>query len=47
MRLLGAGIDARTITDALGQSSEQMARHYSRDAGLRIKMHLVAVSSPT
>ena len=32
------GFDTRTIADALGHSSENMARHYSRDADLTKKM---------
>lgn len=32
------GFDDRTIADALGQSTETMARHYSRDADLTRKM---------
>ena len=33
-----AGCDDRTIADALGQKTEDMARHYSRSADLRRKM---------
>jgi integrase len=32
------GFDDRTIADALGQKTDAMARHYSRDANLRKKM---------
>lgn len=32
------GFDYRTIADALGQKTEAMARHYTRDADLRKKM---------
>ena len=32
------GFDARTIADALGQKTEDMARYYSRDADLRRSM---------
>jgi integrase len=35
------GFDERTIADALGQKSETMARHYSRDADLTEKMAAV------
>jgi integrase len=33
-----AGLDERTIADALGQKTIEMARHYSRGANLRSKM---------
>ena len=38
------GFDERTIADALGQKSESMARHYSRDADLTQKMTTVVES---
>jgi hypothetical protein len=38
------GFDERTIADALGQKSESMARHYSRDADLTRKMETVVES---
>lgn len=36
------GFDERTIADALGQKTDSMARHYSRDADLSRKMTAVA-----
>ncbi len=36
------GFDDRTIADVLGQKTEHMARHYSRDADLTQKMATVA-----
>lgn len=39
-----AGHDERTIADALGQSSIEMARHYAKGADLRPKMRLVVAS---
>lgn len=38
------GHDERTIADALGQRTIEMARHYARGADLRRKMHIVASS---
>jgi integrase len=38
------GFDERTIADALGQKSESMARHYTRDADLTQKMTTVVES---
>ena len=38
------GFDERTIADALGQKSESVARHYSRDADLTRKMAAVVES---
>ena len=38
------GFDERTIADALGQKSESMARHYSRDADLTRIMTTVVES---
>jgi integrase len=35
------GFDSRTIADALGQATEEMARHYSRDADRARKMRAV------
>jgi hypothetical protein len=36
------GFDERTIADTLGQKTDSMARHYSRDADLSRKMTAVA-----
>jgi integrase len=38
------GFDERTIADALGQKTIEMARHYSRGADLRPKMRGVAAA---
>ena len=38
------GFDDRTIADALGQSTEAMARHYSKRANRRQKMAKVVLS---
>lgn len=38
------GFDNQTIADALGQKTDNMARHYSRDADLSSKMAKVAAS---
>ena len=32
------GFDTKTVADYLGQATEKMARHYSRDANLTRKM---------
>lgn len=39
-----AGADERTIADALGQKTIEMARHYAQGADLRRKMHGVVAS---
>lgn len=39
-----AGFDERTIADALGQKTIEMARHYARGADLRPKMRSVAAA---
>ncbi|MBW0004061.1 MAG: tyrosine-type recombinase/integrase [Hyphomicrobiales bacterium] len=39
-----AGHDERTIADALGQKTLEMARHYARDADPRRKMTVVVTS---
>jgi integrase len=39
-----SGCDERTIADALGQKTVEMARHYSKGADLRGKMHGVVKS---
>jgi integrase len=39
-----AGADERTIADALGQKTIEMARHYARGADLREKMHGVVAN---
>jgi integrase len=39
-----AGADERTIADALGQKTIEMARHYARGADLKIKMRGVVAS---
>jgi len=36
-----SGADERTIADALGQKTIEMARHYAQDADLRRKMNVV------
>jgi integrase len=41
------GCDERTIADALGQKTIEMARHYARGADLRSKMRDVAASLDT
>jgi hypothetical protein len=38
------GFDERTIADALGQKTIDMARHYARGADLRPKMHGVVAA---
>ena len=37
----GGGFDERTIADALGQKTIEMARHYARGADLKRKMRAV------
>ena len=39
-----SGADDRTIADALGQKTTDMARHYAKGADLRRKMHGVVAS---
>jgi len=39
-----AGADERTIADALGQKTTEMARHYARGADLKRKMRGVVAS---
>jgi len=39
-----AGADERTIADALGQKTIEMARHYARGADLKRKMRGVVAS---
>jgi integrase len=39
-----SGCDERTIADALGQKTIEMARHYARGADLRGKMRGVVAS---
>ncbi len=38
-----AGFDERTIADALGQKTIEMARHYAKGADLKPKMRKVVV----
>jgi integrase len=38
------GFDERTIADALGQKTIEMARHYARGADLRVKMRGVVAA---
>ena len=39
-----AGFDERTIADALGQKTIEMARHYAKGADLKPKMREVVAS---
>jgi hypothetical protein len=39
-----AGFDERTIADALGQKTIEMARHYAKGADLKPKMRSVVAS---
>ena len=42
--LRDCGFDERTVADALGQKTIEMARHYARGADLRPKMHGVVAA---